>query len=94
MSTQTHWTVDSPQALEGMQSQHWKGEHPFFIALYSAPYCEPLWIGVPFEFVRALVLQFWLDIDLDCGSAGTGLYVCPISPWVRLSPGSVKSVAL
>ena len=81
---QTHWVVDSPQGLEGMQSLSWKGDHPFFIPLHSLPDGDPLWVEVPFDFVRPLVLQYWLDIRWDCGGAGTGLYVTPISPWVRV----------
>lgn len=84
MSRQTHWVIDSPQGLEGMQNHSWKGEHPFFIALCSDTGWEPLWIEVPFDFVRRLVLQWWLDVRLDCGGAGTGLYVLPVSPWVRV----------
>lgn len=84
MSRQTNWTVDSPQGLEGMQNHYWKGEHPFFVPFSSFPVGDPLWAEVPFEFVRGLALQWRLDVRLDCGFAGTGLYVTPISPWVRV----------
>ena len=81
---QTHWTIDSPQGLEGMQNLSWKGEWPFFIPLHSDTGWEPLWVEVPFDFVRRVGLQWWLDIRLDCGGCGTGLYVTPISPWARV----------
>ena len=82
MSTQTRWTVDSPQGLEGMQRMSWKGEWPFFVGLAAHPQPDPLWVEVPFEFVRGLALQWRLYVCLDCGGAGTGLYVTPDLPWV------------
>jgi len=84
INQQTAWTVDSPQGLEGMQNHSWKGEWPFFLGLASIPEWQPLWVEVPFEFVRGLSLQYWLDVRLECGGAGTGLYVMPLSPWLRV----------
>ena len=84
MSRQTHWVIESPQGLEGMQRLSWQGGHSFFVGLASLPDGEPLWVEVPFDFVRRLVVQFWLEIRLDCGFAGAGLYVTPVSPWVSM----------
>ena len=85
MSRQAKWVIESPQGLEGMQRLSWKGGWSFFVPLAAMPDGEqPLWVEVPFAFVERLVLQFWLDIRLDCGGCGTGLYVTPISPWVRV----------
>ena len=90
MSRQTAWTVDSPQGLEGMQNHYWKGEWPFFVGLAATPNPDPLWVEVPFEFVRGLALQEQLFICLDCGSAGTGLYVTPHVPWVCIGTDERK----
>ncbi len=82
MSRQTGWTVYSSQALEGMQNHDWKGEWPFFVGLAAEPNPDPEWVKVPFSFLRYLVLQWPLFVRLDCGSAGTGLYVTLSVPWV------------
>ena len=84
MSRQAHWVIESPQGLEGMQNLYWQGGHPFFLSVASDTGWEPLWLEVPFDVVRRAGLQWWLDIRLDCGSAGEGLYVTPISPWARV----------
>lgn len=84
MSRQTHWFVKSPQAFDGLCHRHWKGDHPFFVPFSSFPDGQPLWVEAPCEVVRLLVEAFGAYVDLDCGSAGTGLYVAPISPWVEI----------
>lgn len=82
MSRQARWVIESPQQLDGMQNHYWKGDHPFFVPLQFDT-GEPLWVEVPFEFVRGLVVHFCLDTRLDCGSCGVALYVKPVEPLER-----------